>query len=124
MANTTRLLVLYHSSYGHVETLAYAVARRRREIGVRLAIGAAPQQVARSVLRDGLVVTLSGLALGLPLALLAARWLRSLLFGISEADPITFSMIAGLFVVVGLAGGYVPARRAARVDPVVALRAD
>lgn len=105
-------------------TLAYSVSRRTREIGVRVAIGAAPGAVARTVLREAFLVTAAGVLIGLPAALATARMLRTLLFGISEADPITFAGAALFFVALGLAAGIVPARRAARVDPVVALRAE
>ena len=104
--------------------LAYSVARRTREIGVRLAIGAAPGAAARSVLREGIVVCTIGVVIGLPLAAIAARSLRSLMFGISENDPATFAAAAAVFLVLGLAAGVAPARRAARVDPVIALRAE
>jgi predicted permease len=105
-------------------TLAYSVSRRTREIGVRVAIGAAPHTVARAVLREAFLVTLAGVAIGLPLAFAASRMLRTLLFGISEADPMTFAGAVVFFLVLGLAAAVVPARRAARIDPVVALRAE
>ena len=76
------------------------------------------------VVREGLVLTLSGLAIGVPLALFAVRALRTLMFGVSETDPVTFGAVAALFVVMGLASGIVPARRATRVDPLVALRSE
>ena len=104
--------------------LAYAVSRRSREIGVRVALGAAPGAVATAVLREGLIVTLAGVAIGLPLAVFAGRGLRSLMFGISEADPLTFAATAAFFLAMGLAAGIIPAWRAARVDPMRALRAE
>jgi predicted permease len=104
--------------------LAYSVARRTREIGVRLAIGAAPAAAARSVMREGILVCTLGVAIGLPLAALAARSLRSLMFGISANDPATFGAAAVAFLVLGLVAGLAPARRAAAVDPVIALRAE
>ena len=104
--------------------LAYSVARRTREIGVRLAIGAAPAAAARSVLGEGILVCTIGVALGIPLAAVAARSLRSLMFGISENDPATFAVAATIFLVLGAAAGLAPARRAARIDPVIALRAE
>jgi predicted permease len=104
--------------------LAYSVARRTREIGVRLAIGAAPAAAARAVMREGILVCTLGVALGLPLAALAARSLRSLMFGISENDPATFGAAAAVFLLLGLVAGLAPARRAAAVDPVIALRAE
>jgi predicted permease len=104
--------------------LAYSVARRTREIGVRMAIGAAPAAAARSVMREGFLVCALGVAIGLPLAALAARSLRSLLFGISESDPLTFGAAAAVFLVLGLIAGMSPARRAANVDPAIALRSE
>jgi predicted permease len=104
--------------------LAYSVARRTREIGVRLAIGAAPGAAARSVIREGMLVCAIGVLLGLPLAAVAAGSLRSLMFGISENDPATFAAAAAIFLVLGMIAGLAPARRAARVDPVIALRSE
>lgn len=105
-------------------SLAYAISRRTREIGVRVAVGAAPSKVARMIVREGLTVTLIGLAIGLPAAFFAARTLQSLTFGVSTADPLTFIAVAIFFVAIGVAAGVVPARRAASVDPVVALRSE
>jgi putative ABC transport system permease protein len=104
--------------------LAYAVSRRTREIGVRLAIGATPGVAARTVLREGVVVTSMGLALGLPAAFLAARGLRALMFGVTDADPFTFIATAAFVLAIGLGAGLIPARRAAGVDPMIALRAE
>jgi putative ABC transport system permease protein len=104
--------------------LAYSVARRTREIGVRVAIGATPGSAARSVIREGLIVCALGVTIGLPLAALAARSLRSLMFGISENDPLTFGAAAIAFLALGLVAGLAPARRAASIDPVIALRAE
>jgi len=105
-------------------SLAYSVAHRTREIGVRLAIGASPASAARAVLREGVLVCAGGVAIGLPVAALSARSLRHLMFGISESDPITFGASALAFMGLGLVAGVVPARRAASIDPVIALRAD
>jgi predicted permease len=104
--------------------LAYSVSKRTREIGVRVAVGANPAMVARSVIRDGLVLTAIGVAIGLPAAYFGARLIRAMLFGVSEADPLTFSAVAMFFVVLGMMAGALPARRAASVDPVIALRAE
>ena len=105
-------------------SLAYAISRRRREIGVRVAVGAAPGAVARMVVGEGVMVTLAGVAIGLPAAFFAARSLATLTFGISIADPLSFAAVAILFVTIGVAAGVAPARRASGVDPVVALRAE
>jgi len=104
--------------------LAYAVTRRTKEIGVRSAIGAEPRAVIWMVMREGVLVTGLGLAIGIPAALFGARLLGGLMFGIAQADPLTFGTVAVFFVALGLAAGIVPARRAARVDPVIALRAE
>ncbi len=103
-------------------TLAYRVSRRTAEIGVRLALGAQRSQVLRMVLRESLVVSVAGMIVGLPLAIAGARLLRTMLFGLGPSDPIAFVIaILGLVVVV-LCASWIPARRATRVDPMVALR--
>lgn len=103
---------------------AYATARRRREIGLRVALGATPASVARSVLGEGLRVTLLGLMIGFPLAGLAARLLSTLLFGVSPGDLTTHAAVGVFFLVLGGAAVLIPARRSARVDPAVVLRTD
>ena len=110
--------------FGVHGALAYSVTRRTREIGVRLAIGAPPAAAAHSVMREGILVCAVGVALGLPLAAVASRSLRSLMFGISVNDPATFAVAASIFLALGVVAGLAPARRAARVDPVIALRAE
>lgn len=104
--------------------LAHAVSRRTREIGVRIAVGAEPGTVIRMVVREGLVLTVLGVVVGVPAAFLSARAIRSLMFGLTEADPVTFGAVAAFFVVIGLTAGVLPARRAARVDPAMALRSE
>lgn len=104
--------------------LTYSIARRTREIGVRIAVGADPGGVARSVIRESTMLTLTGLAIGVPAALGASRALRSLLFGISETDTISFAVSTAIFLLIGMVAGVLPARRAARIDPVIALRAE
>ena len=104
--------------------LAYQVARRRREIGVRIALGAQLGQVARGVLRSGLRLATLGLAVGILAAVAATRLMQSWLFGVGSLDPVTYLGVAGfVFVVTGLAC-FVPARRAARVDPVTAFKVE
>lgn len=104
--------------------LAHGVTRRTREIGLRMAVGADPLSVVSMVLREGLVLTLAGLMIGVPVALVAARSLRFLMFGITEWDPVTIIATILLFTAVGLGASLIPARRAASVDPMVALRAE
>jgi predicted permease len=102
--------------------MAYAVARRTAEIGIRLALGARRDHILWLVLRETLWLTLAGIAAGVPLALWAATYAKSLLFGISPADPLTIVVTVALLLSVAALAGYIPARRALRVDPVVALR--
>jgi len=124
LAAAVAALAVLLASIGVHGALAYSVSRRRREIGVRVALGAAPSAVAFTVLREAVLVSAAGVAIGLPIALVAARALRSLMYGISEADPLTFSAAAAFFIAMGLAAGILPAWRAARVDPMAALRAE
>ena len=102
--------------------LAYLVALRRQEFGVRLALGAQPGNLLRLVLKQGLSLAFVGVITGLAGAMLLAKALDSLLFGVSARDPITFFGVAVLLLVAALIACYVPARRAAKVDPMVALR--
>jgi putative ABC transport system permease protein len=103
---------------------AYRVRQREREIGIRLALGGDPVRMSRSVLAQGLVYAAIGLIVGLPAALALSRVMASVVFGISPRDPLTFATLPVAIVLVTLAACYLPARRAARVDPVVAIRAD
>jgi len=102
--------------------LSYEVARRTREIGVRMALGACPSDVLRFIVRQGIALSAVGAVLGILGALGATRYLASLLYGVRPYDPPTFAAVALLLVIVALAACYIPARRALRVDPMVALR--
>jgi putative ABC transport system permease protein len=104
--------------------MSYSVTARTRELGIRLALGAQPRQVLVSIMREGLVLALAGIGIGLAMAFLAVRVIASFLFSVSAADPVTFAAVASLLLVVALTASYVPARRALRVDPIAALRAD
>ena len=99
-----------------------AVAQRTQEIGVRVALGASPADVMRMVLGASARLTLVGLAIGLPVALAATRLLRSLLFEVSPNDPATFAAVAAFLAAAAMAATYLPARRAASIDPAEALR--
>jgi ABC-type lipoprotein release transport system permease subunit len=103
---------------------AYAVARRRTEIGIRIAVGAGSLDVIRLVLGQSVAVTLLGITLGLAGAAAVTRYLEGLLYGLTPLDPSTFAGVSLLFVVVAMAAAFIPARRATRVDPVVTLRAE
>ena len=102
--------------------LAHAVVRRRREIGVRMALGASRRSVMRMVMSEGLGLTALGVLIGIPCALLVARLAVTLLFGLTPSDPMMLAAAALFFVIVGASAGLLPARRAATVDPIVALR--
>ncbi|HXR96609.1 MAG TPA: ABC transporter permease [Terriglobales bacterium] len=117
-------LVLLLALVGLYGVIAGAVAQRTREFGVRIAIGAAPQQVLAEVLRQGLRLALWGIAAGALLSVLAGRAIATLLYGISPLDPLAYVVAAALLVVVALVSSYIPARRAANVDPQIALRCD
>ena len=124
LAATLAGLALVLSFAGIFGVLAYSVSRRTREIGVRAAMGAEPSTVVRMVMNEGLLLTGIGVAIGAPVAYAGTRILTSLMFGISPADPVTFGAAVATFLAIGLEAGAVPARRAARVDPAVALRVD
>jgi putative ABC transport system permease protein len=102
----------------------YVVTRRTGEIGIRVAIGADRSRVLRMVLANGLMLALTGLGLGLIVSLPAARLMRGLLHGVTPADPLTFVSVAAALAAVALAASLVPAVRATRVDPVIALKSE
>ena len=109
---------------GVYSLFAYAVVRRTREIGVRVAVGASPGAVLRMVLREGVTLTAIGVALGIPTGIMASRGLRALLFGVSESDPLVAASVAVFFLMLTIAAVLIPACRAARLDPAAALRAE
>jgi len=102
--------------------MSYAVVHRTNEIGIRVALGAQQGQVLRLIMRQGFVLAVGGVAVGLALAFLFTRFLSSLLFGVQPFDPVTFVSVAFLLTLIALAACYLPARRATHVDPMVALR--
>jgi predicted permease len=116
------ILALLLSTIGTYGVLSYMVTERRREIGIRVALGATRQSVLRMIMRQGLGLTVTGVAMGLVIALVAARAITSLLFGVGAADPITIAGVIGLIATAALIACYVPGHAATRVDPIIALR--
>jgi putative ABC transport system permease protein len=112
------------AAIGIYGVMAYSVAQRTREIGIRMALGAQRAQVVRLVLRQGIALTAIGTVIGLCTAAAVTRYLQTMLFGLTPLDPSTFAAVALLFSAVAIVASYVPARYATRVDPLIALRCD
>ena len=117
----TALLLAAIGVYG---LISYSVAQRTREIGIRVALGAGPRQVLNPIVREGMTLALIGVGLGLVGAAAATRLISSFLFGVEPTDPLTFSAVALLLLFVALLASYIPSRRALRIDPLIALRAE
>src|SRR5882672_6155113 len=115
----TALLLAIAGIYG---VLAYSVARRTREMGIRAALGASARNVLTLVLRQAMLTAAVGVVLGLVGSFILMRFLQSMLFEVGAADPLTFVAVAALLLCVALLASYLPARPAAKVDPIVALR--
>lgn len=115
-------LALVLSAVGVYGVLSCSVAQRTREIGLRMALGAGAGEILRQLLREGLAVVLAGTAAGLLGAFFLAKVLASLLFGVTTSDPLTFVGVPLVLLAVALVATWIPARRATRVEPVVALR--
>jgi putative ABC transport system permease protein len=116
------LLGLILAVVGIYSVVSYAAARRTQEIGIRIAMGAAPGDILRMVLRQGLSVVGIGLALGLAISLVGTRVLNGFFVGIKPSDPVTFVAVVLLLTAIALIACWIPARRATRIDPLVALR--
>jgi putative ABC transport system permease protein len=115
-------VALVLAAVGVYGVMTYAVSRRLHEIGVRLALGAEPFAVVRMVVREGMSVALTGAAIGVVGALLLTRSMSGFLYGVRSADPLTFAAVCLVLVGAALVATYLPARRASRIDPLLALR--
>ena len=118
------ILALLLTCVGLYGLMAYTVNRRTGEIGIRMALGAERKRISRMILRETLLLVLCGLAIGIPAAIVTARLIASQLFGLSPGDPITFLAASIAMTTVTLMASYLPARRAASVDPMRALRSE
>jgi putative ABC transport system permease protein len=124
MLGAAAVVTLLLGAIGLYGVMAYVVTLRSRELGVRVALGATPRSVAVMMTRQGLVLTFAGLAGGLVMFAAVARFLRSFLYGVGTSDPLTIAMACAFLVAVALLASWIPARRASRVDPVTAMRAE
>jgi putative ABC transport system permease protein len=118
------VLGMLMAAVGLYGVVSFSVAQRRREIGIRIAVGAEPRRILLMILQRALVLVVVGLIVGLPLALGSLRIARTFLYGVTPSDPVTVAGAMILLTVVSLAAGLMPARKAARTDPCNALRQD
>src|SRR6185437_4653443 len=116
------VLALGLAVIGLYGVISYSVTQRTNEIGIRMALGATPRDILQMILGGGIKLALIGTAIGVAFALSLGRFLQSLLFEVRATDPVTLAVVAVLLLAVALAACYIPARRAMKVDPMVALR--
>jgi hypothetical protein len=122
LSSVFSIVAVFLACMGIYGLMSYSVVHQRNEIGIRMALGAQQGQVLRLILRQGFLLAAAGVAVGVALAFMLTRFLGSLLFDVRPVDPVTFVCVACLLMLVSLSACYLPARRAMRVDPVVALR--
>ena len=115
-------LALVLATVGIYSVISYLVTQGAREIGIRIALGATPASILKLVLSNGMALALAGVVIGLFAAFALTRLMRSLLYGVQGTDAATFTVVAALLAAIALVASYVPARRAARIDPIESLR--
>jgi ABC-type antimicrobial peptide transport system permease subunit len=115
-------LAIVLAGVGLYGIMAFTVARRTRDIGIRMALGASSSTILRQVLRETLTLMLIGIAVGVPVALTGTHVIRGMLFGLGPADPVALAAACAILAAIAASASYIPARRASRVDPMVALR--
>jgi ABC-type antimicrobial peptide transport system permease subunit len=115
-------LALVLAGIGLFGLMSYAVSRRTREIGIRIAVGAQQGTILGLILRESVVLSVLGIIVGVPCAIAATRLIGHMLFGVAPGDPLTFAAAAAILLAIGTLAGYWPARRATKIDPIVALR--
>ena len=124
LAAPAGVLATVIAALGLYGVMAYSVSRRTREVGIRMAIGAAPLNIVRMVMRQGMTMAGVGLVIGLAAALAGTRFIEILLFGVTPTDPLVFAGVPLLLAAVAAMACYIPARRAIKVDPLSALRSE
>jgi len=124
MLSVAASMALLLGVVGIYGVISYGISQRTREIGIRMALGAQRETITRLFVRSGLILTATGIGFGLVASFLAARLMRSLLFHVSPADPATYISISAIIALVAWLACYFPSRRAATVDPMLALRSE
>ncbi|MGC2267098.1 MAG: FtsX-like permease family protein, partial [Candidatus Acidiferrales bacterium] len=122
LASAFGLLAVVLAGVGLYGIMAFTVARRTRDIGIRMTLGASPSTILRQVLRETLILMLIGIAVGVPIALAGTRLIRTMLFGLGAVDPVALVAACVILAAIAAAASYIPARRASQVDPMIALR--
>jgi ABC-type antimicrobial peptide transport system permease subunit len=117
-------IALVLATIGIYGVMAYLVNQGTRELGIRIALGASPRNILNLVFRQGMALAFAGVTLGLTASFLLTQLIRSLLFGVRATDPITFAGISFLLAIITLLACYIPAQRAARIDPLISLRCE
>jgi ABC-type antimicrobial peptide transport system permease subunit len=122
LCTSLAILGLLLASVGLYGLMTYTITRRTLEIGLRMALGARPVDIARPILRQALLLSLAGVAVGLPVALVLTRFVRSMVYGIEPHDPVTLIVGAATMIIVTVLAAWIPIRRATGIDPMEALR--